>query len=574
MATNLIGSYPSMSTPPHNQVYNLTHDGDAKRSFVSRAYISFSYGGKDIEDFGLIATFSDDGKTGNLYGNFEDITSSYSMLDGQFYWGSHFTNNSLTFNLATDGMTQNELDDFKYWFRPGQADKELIVAEHPNRAILARVAQPPTYTLIPYRKKEWRSVDHTAEVRAIINQMGTMLVIEASSNIPMEVSWEHNVTGDTYYGNSIEEVYAEVAEAYGLSFTTLEGQECTFYKGTIQLIFTMDNPFWYLKKNFILIEDGLTEDNKKIMLEDGIPLQSEVLADCFYGGYTLFDNNTQWGAIASALSSSNPYNQVNYAILDEIRTIAETHSLSLNENGILKLIYSGNAPTLPILEFTLTPKLMGKDNLLTASYIYAPYNEYATGSGSLKYNSIYFKINDNIKTVFKFTTPEIYDSYNQVLNYVNTSYSLSWPEFIDLLKNSIRCAPVRAHAIQIAEYFKDQNESHDANSQSNFKIYMRSFLTGEISSSSNAKPANFIFNSATGMAIGKFKYYRLNNNLTSVTSSVDYEENVGSMVRSNYLVIEEKNQILNGEHQDWYTITTDYPGTLSNFLVLYNNMYY
>ena len=53
---------------------------------------------------------------------------------------------------------------------------------------------------------------------------------------------------------------------------------------------------------------------------------------------------------------------------------------------------------------------------------------------------------------------------------MNTSYSLSWPEFIDLLKNSIRCAPVRAHAIQIAEYFKDQNESHDANSQSNFKI--------------------------------------------------------------------------------------------------------
>ena len=655
MATNLIGSYPSMSTPPHNQVYNLTHDGDAKRSFVSRAYLSFSYGGKDIEDFGLIATFGDDGKTGNLYGNFEDITSSYNMLDGQFYWGTHFTNNTLNFTLATDGMTQNQLDEFKYWFRPGQTNKELILSEHSNRATLARVAQSPTYTLIPFEYQE---------------KMGNYSVKTA------------------------------------------------LYKGTIQLNFIMDNPFWYLKKNFISIEDGITDDNLKVMHEDGIPFQSKVLPNCFYGGNTLFDGNTQWGAIASNNSIWNPYNQINSAILDEIRVLSNTTFLTVNpqysnnnkllnfialqdsnkikmrlqmiipndwlssyfiaygykfayidpstgqitwtdswvyddpsdttvtslekkyyslstqvRNNILYqngdawfvrpshyggslqniigvqlccvfkdqnnnektwiskevlfnddlsdfifpgkdplLIYAGNAPTLPILNFKLKPLLINSEGD-DAYYIYAPYNTYATGNGTLKYNSIYFKIDNDVKAVFKFTIPEIYDSYNQVLYFVNTSYDLSWPEFIDLLKNSIHCAPVRAHAIQVSEYFQSQGV---ATTKLQFKQYMRAFLTGNKNNLTIPQSPVFTFNSATGEAFGQFNYYIFSDNQFTKedASSVTYKENVGSMVKSNYLVLEEKNQFSNGEHQNWYTISTDYPGELTNFLVLYNTMYY
>ena len=571
MATVLTGSYPSMSTPPHNQVYNLTHDGDAKRSFVSRAYLSFSYGGKDIEDFGLIATFSDDGKTGNLYGNFEDITSSYSMLDGQFYWGSHFTTNSLTFNLATDGITQNELDDFKHWFRPGQADKELILAEHPNRAILARVAQPPTYTLIPFEYKE-KIFTEQQLIDGLSNFNHNLMYVYDDSQCQWTVDNGVTVHGP-FFAESRFDALMKIAEEIGFPLATFGTKYPTaMYKGNIQLNFIMDNPFWYLKKNFITIDDSLTDDNLKIIIEDGIPFQSNVKNNCFYGGYTFFSENTQWGAIASNLSSSNPYNLVGKAVLAEIQQIANINSLTLLLDGSLNLFYSGNAPTYPILNFQLTPRLIHHSEEATeACFIYAPYNEYATGSGSLKYNSIYFKINNNIKTVFKFTTPEIYDSYNQVLNYVNTSYNLSWPEFIDLLKNSIRCAPVRAHAIQVAEYFQSQNKTQESNVE--FKKYMRAFLTGSIEGLSPSS-ANFIFNSANGIAIGTFKYYLFNEDFTDVVSEENYQENVGSMVRSNYLVIEEKNQILNGEYQNWYTISTDYPDELSNFLVLYNNMYY
>jgi len=41
------------------------------------------------------------------------------------------------------------LDKFLYWFHAGET-RELILAEHPNRAILARVAEPPQISLLPF----------------------------------------------------------------------------------------------------------------------------------------------------------------------------------------------------------------------------------------------------------------------------------------------------------------------------------------------------------------------------------------------------------------------------------------
>jgi hypothetical protein len=44
------------------------------------------------------------------------------------------------------------LDRFKYWFKAGTI-RELILAEHPNRAIMARVATPPEIDLLPFEKR-------------------------------------------------------------------------------------------------------------------------------------------------------------------------------------------------------------------------------------------------------------------------------------------------------------------------------------------------------------------------------------------------------------------------------------
>ena len=123
-----------VDTNKYSQVYYATHKGELRLPFMNRSFISFSFGGKNIEDFNLIASIEGDRMNRSGSAEFEDLVDAYNIIDGQFYWGTHFKTNKITFKLATDGMTQNQLDDFKHWFAGGKT-RELILAEHPNRDI-------------------------------------------------------------------------------------------------------------------------------------------------------------------------------------------------------------------------------------------------------------------------------------------------------------------------------------------------------------------------------------------------------------------------------------------------------
>lgn len=179
------------STP--TQVYRATHTNGGERTAVrQRSFISFTYGGKVIEDFNLIAYAEGGVVSQPLFANFEDVTETYEVVDGQFYWGTHFTNNELTLNLATDGMTERQLDDFKVAFSPGKM-RELVLAEHQNRAIMARVSAPPTMNIMPFEEK-----------------------------VSVYIAGEKKETS------------------------------ITLYKGVINITFVADEPYWYAKYNLLL----------------------------------------------------------------------------------------------------------------------------------------------------------------------------------------------------------------------------------------------------------------------------------------------------------------------------------
>ncbi len=145
MATKVYRDYGALNgmSAPNNefdlkrytQVYQATHEGEQRLPFMNRSFISFSYGEKPdkngkmqpvyIEDFNLLATIEGDRWEREAYSSFEDLTSQYDVIHGQFYWGTYFHSTTLNFRLATDAITQRELDDFKLWFRAGQV-KELI----------------------------------------------------------------------------------------------------------------------------------------------------------------------------------------------------------------------------------------------------------------------------------------------------------------------------------------------------------------------------------------------------------------------------------------------------------------
>lgn len=272
MATKVyrdFGALNNMSAPNnefdikrYTQVYQATHDGELRLPFMKRSFISFSFGTKKnesgeevpvyIEDFNLVAYTDGDRLQRDAYASFEDLVTTYDVIPGQFYWGSYYHTNSLSLNLATDGMDQRDLDYFKYWFRAGSV-RELILSEHPNRAIMARVSQPPIFKLLPFEQK----VD--------------MPFIEGDDE------------------NYKEKIYQT---------------STTLYKGEIELEFIMDEPFWYAKNNVLGIQDksqgyysdkwkdanGVegsvmgNPDALKIIYEDHIPLGSAVAVSVFLGG--------------------------------------------------------------------------------------------------------------------------------------------------------------------------------------------------------------------------------------------------------------------------------------------------
>ena len=187
-------------------------------SVLNRQFISFKYGEKNIEDFNLLAVFNGDRLKKEIYASFDDITSNSSELDGQLFWKSKFNAGKLTFNLATDGMTVQDLENFKEWFKPG-LEKELILSENHNRAILARVESAPEMSLLPFE-----------------NQVKVLV------------------------GNE--------------EYTTTS----SLYKGEIVLNFVMDDPYWYSLVSNIEV---LNSENIKIIYEDGIPHPSMLSVNCF-----------------------------------------------------------------------------------------------------------------------------------------------------------------------------------------------------------------------------------------------------------------------------------------------------
>ena len=99
------------------QTYSLTHnkDGSLKEPY-QKDFIDFSFNGKYISEFGVVAVF--DGGRFNFDGSpeSEDEISEINGADGQQFWGTRFKIKKRTFKLATDGMTERQINDFKKHF--------------------------------------------------------------------------------------------------------------------------------------------------------------------------------------------------------------------------------------------------------------------------------------------------------------------------------------------------------------------------------------------------------------------------------------------------------------------------
>lgn len=486
----LIGQENFSNAQKYTQVYQATHDGAGTRlPYMGRSFISFTFGGKAIEDFGLIVVNSGDRMERAAYAPFADLTSTYDTLNGQLYWGTHFEAKQLELDLATDGVTERQLDDFREWFSPGK-ERELILSEHPNRAILARIAEPPNFSLLPFEEKI------------------TFLGKETST---------------------------------------------TMYRGEVHINFIMDEPFWYGKLNYMptyvdkitleeikspseignnIINTLEDKDMLKVMLEDNIPHQSALSMDMFLGENLLIVQEAR----------------VNVTRLDRNaflgKTTGSSDGLEINNNSRY-LFYSGTAPSYPIIKFTL-PLEFEND------YIKTPANKIQ--NPNLQNNNYsYISIDDR---KFYFTTPSILTAYNTAIQiFSSVSSDMQEVTLLETIKENVHEYYARAWAVKCV------NDNKNSLNSSNLISSMRTFFETE-----NAK-VTFIINSKTGEAIGIF----------TVNTGSEYkeiEQNVGDMIRSDYLIIEGRNYLNSdgGITEDNCKVITSNEH-LKDVLIFYQNMY-
>lgn len=555
---------------PRSQTYSLTHitPTDVTRtdwereSFMDRSFISFSFGGRWIEDWSLIATFPDGRLQRAGSAEFEDLTTTYDVVDGQFYWGTHFTTNQLELSLATDGMTQQQLDDFKHWFSAGNM-RELVLAEHPNRAIMARVATPPIIYLLPFEEKTT-----------------TM------------------IAGEEYETST------------------------SLYKGEMSVTFVMDEPFWYSKTNILgRVPQTLAEkqqygttwaeiwtnsnnedaspledkDAIKVILEDGIPVSGMFQVDSFLGSdvfaQTSFtrvgsDEAEGTGHGSGGSGTNEEYAETNAENQNEDETygfvgplMRSGKTVDLPNDKVLHLYYPGTAPTYPTIKFTIQPIINERTH-----YINSPANDFEVNNDNEHYDTLFIE-SDKIQK-FCYTLPGAWNGYNQAIKIFKSYSNISNVDLRKLIRDGVNHKAAREWAIAVVDSFGAAS-TYTTSYQATACNKMKYFLCDE--DGETLLTSDFTFDCKTGKATGVMQY-RLRG--TSISTSTNFEswgtiteveESVGDMVISEYLKIEDRNYpneegyILpwSEENPNYsHRVYTNTINGLSNIFITYKYMYY
>ena len=519
------------------QVFLATHEGDDIRlPFMNRSFISFTYGGEYIEDFGLIVITDNNRISRKLYSDFSDNTTNYEALDGQFYWGSYFTKNSLELTLATDGIREDQLAKFKYHFSPGPP-KELILAEAPNRAIMARISDPPEMHLLPFETR--------------------------------------------------------ITRTFGGVEKTLS---TTLYKGSITLKFVMDDPLWYSLRNVLpafyydfknhWVHSLSDNDMLKIISEDNVPTQDmlNVSLDTFITGN---ERHVSAGPLATPTSKSpkaiagGRNSQGQLIVGSRLAITAINLDPSVAGSSTAYLYYAGTSKAPTILHFELVPAFGSQNGL---NYITFPKNEIANTVMNLTdvpYNTISVG-----SQVFKYTAPKLFTSYNtamQILTDLPNNTSLV--DIKRLLNERIKDAYVHNWAQLVINYLMNDDANgvnHETKIISNINVFRPKVVENMryLFESENITKCQFDFNSKTGVATGTFKIRVIPDpsvdipDLTSIAFS-NITENVGDMVYDKYLFLSDRNYINETTgmvtNDECTKIVSD--GEISNLNIQYKHMY-
>lgn len=606
----LQGRFPRAFEEPKTQVYLDTHNergGAWERSpLMKRSFISFTFGGRYIEDFNLIAITKEDRINSNLYSDTNNIITNHDIIDGQYYWGTTMGARQIDLTLATDGVTEEQLNDFIYWFKPGVA-RELILAEHPNRAIIARLASTPRLSVLPFEKK---------------------------TNFKFD----------------------------GVAYPT----STTLYKGEISISFIADEPYWYARHNCIktyyidkedkfgnmianvneypgIVYPTLKDpDFIKVIIEDHIPhLEQIFTSKVLIGGNEIVNlDRTIVSPDEGTAAAQDPgleeepytYKGIEIAEIDDLTTedlfegvvahTVENNGVDLGQSDTHYLFYSGTAPSKPIIRFTLTPIIINSvnDENTNHHFIVYPLNSFTSEDWWQHHSEQILPTNlYNVLRVgnseMRFSIPSIYLGFNEAKYIVRTMVAEgknTVDEIREALRDGVHDTYAREWALTCLVGWEVVNFD-DFSTRMNWFIMDRDPEGIKNGGDSFFSPVTFTFDSEKGTCVGEISirrpedgiFFYTQGDIDTLIANNDFPprevnepvlgystvktvvENTGDMMQSPYLVINERcdfdeNNFVRTEK--CLPITTDFPGSvladgtvvnkLRNVTINYKNMYF
>lgn len=548
------------------QVQLATHNGAGDRTpLFSRSFISFTYGGIPIEDFNLIAITESDAISRTPYAPFADTVSDSDVFCGQIYQHTHFSANSIKLVLATDEITDPQLEQFKRQFAPGQI-RELVLAEHPNRGILARVSDVPEYTLLPFEHHittKIGGIEVPTNTTCYRGKIGLTLIMDDPFQYALKPIIDDQKDDGSYRYNH---------------YTDINGKD-TLICDTHTAIEKITDP---ATNKEITIDIPVTDSNieaSKVILEDGVPSAKMIKSEAA-SGYTILDDEILFGTenhLVSTTDENDAKQKIGGAAANDGYIAYEDTPAKRNQIGIadnVPFYYAGTAFCQPTVSFSIKPTLNSD------GYINTPQNE-AADDIEYGYNTMtsFCTTDSNLD----FSTPSIQTAYNQVIKILHDcDTGIAWEDLRLLLRDNVKHWAPRAYAIALIDEipslmnemmadeadgnelvsditpldeqtttsvtYPSDDKTDDVLSETADQLAaqqvvtrgaldvmiqkMTDFLRGK---DGDFAMAHFIMNGHDGNAIGEFTFTNAEGDVQELT------EQVGDMIKNHYLRIIEQN---------------------------------
>ena len=403
------------------QVDTLVKD---KKTY-EKEFIDFEFDGKHISDFGMVAVFDGDRHTFSSTSEFEDETSEVAGVNGQYFWGTKLKPLEKEFSLATDGMTERQVNEFKHHFQPGRYGKFIECATS-NRWRWARIASAPEFKVIPFKK---------------------------------------------------EKIFG------GKSFYITE------YKGEAAIKFIFDNPYSYaITKRFDCNIIDAEPWQLKVAYEDGIPFMDS-------GDIGLEEDGRY-----NELTTKKIYNPSNIA--SDLKITIYSTGVGYSNDGYLREFDDEyNSPEIPYSTINIYKKIT-KDG----------------------------KITEEVVASCRYTSPDIFYSYNKVISFIKTSSVniTTKEELIESLREEISNTAILSYAIGLINL-----SSNVEAAKTSLLNKLRQIFQYKDEEVEKTTPTELVLDGIGQMATVKYHILPLN-----AEKSTPMEENCGEIMLTPYLKFE------------------------------------